>query len=105
MPDQPDQPDMPIDRTELQQLCDLARLHLPADREAEVLGQLQRIVGAFAALRRVDTSAVAADPGATSMATPLRADEPAAPLPGEEVLGNAPAVAAGSFVVPRVVDA
>ena len=97
--------EIPIDRTELQELCDLARLNLPAEREAEVLGQLQRIVNAFAALRAVDAGSGAdAQPDAPG-ATPLRPDEPGTPLPVEEVLGNAPQRAADSFVVPRVVDA
>ncbi len=97
-------PDMPIDRAELQQLCDLARLNLPAEREAEVLGHLQRIVSAFAALRRVPTDGSGA-PDAEPPPTPLRADAPGEPLPRQEVLGNAPKSAADCFVVPRVVDA
>lgn len=95
--------EIPIDRTELQRLCELARLHLPADREAALLGQLQRIVDAFGQLRAVDTSSLG--DGAAPTATPLRADEPEAPLPTEAVLANAPQRAANCFVVPRVVDA
>ncbi|MCA8950083.1 MAG: Asp-tRNA(Asn)/Glu-tRNA(Gln) amidotransferase subunit GatC [Planctomycetes bacterium] len=98
--------EMPIDRTELQRLCDLARLHLPAERETEYLGQLGRIVAAFAALKEVDTTAMLAPTGSQDPGpTPLRADEPAAPLPTAEVLANAPRAAGDCFVVPRVVDA
>lgn len=97
-------PDMPIDRAELQQLCELARLNLPAEREAEVLGRLQRIVTAFAALRDVATEGVATTRSDAAPST-LRPDEPAPPMPRDLVLHNAPQRAADCFVVPRVVDA
>ena len=97
-------PDMPIDRSELQTLCDLARLNLPAEREAEVLGHLQRIVSAFAALRQVPTDGITAT-AAPATPPPLRADRDAEALPRDEVLGNAPERAADCFVVPRVVGA
>ena len=96
-------PEIPIDRTELQRLCELARLHLPADREAAILGQLQRIVDAFGQLRAIDTSGLPAAPPPPP--TPLRPDEAETPLPTATVLDNAPQRAADCFVVPRVVDA
>ncbi|MCR9248197.1 MAG: Asp-tRNA(Asn)/Glu-tRNA(Gln) amidotransferase subunit GatC [bacterium] len=98
--------DIAIDRTELQRLAELARLHLPADREAALLGQLQDIVSAFAAIRAIelpDPAEPAAGAGAAP--TPLRPDEPEPALGPDQVLANAPQRAADSFVVPRVVDA
>lgn len=97
MPDSPS-----IDRNQLQKLADLARLHLPADRQAQVLQHLRRIVTAFEALRELPRDdRAAAPPGALR----LRLDTPASPLPVEQVLANAPHAAGGMFVVPRVVDA
>ncbi|MCA8975816.1 MAG: aspartyl/glutamyl-tRNA amidotransferase subunit C [Planctomycetes bacterium] len=96
-----------IDRTELKTLCELARLHLPAEREDEVLSHLQRIVSAFAALRSVDASEegrVARAPLAEPVLRP-RDDEPGPVLEVEAALGNAPEQVASMFLVPRVVDA
>lgn len=91
-----------IDRGQLQKLADLARLHVPAERQLQVLGHLQRIVGAFDALRSLPTEEVAGLPTARLR---LRPDELSAPMPLEAVLANAPQTAGGMFVVPRVVDA
>ncbi|MFO1078831.1 MAG: Asp-tRNA(Asn)/Glu-tRNA(Gln) amidotransferase subunit GatC [Planctomycetota bacterium] len=96
----------PIDRVLLHQLCDLARLHVPQDKEAVVLDRLQRIVAAFSGLRDValDQAVVDPNPGPELHGPCLRDDAPEPPLPRDEVLANAPKTAAGSFVVPRVVD-
>lgn len=93
----------PIDRVQLLRLAELARLHLPAERQGPVLLQLQRIVEAFDALRTLPAAA----PSDAESQSPLRlrpdVAEPAMPM--EQVLANAPQSAGGMFVVPRVVDA
>lgn len=99
----------PIDRAMLQELCDLARLHIPRERESLVLMRLQRIVDAFSGLVTAvaDGSGVGPpghepqelDPAA------LRQDRATAPMDRADVLANAPRAAADAFVVPRVVDA
>lgn len=91
----------PIDRALLEHLADLARLQLPPDA-AGLRQRLERIVSAFSALQDLATVGL---PAAHSSPLPLRQDEPEAPLPVATVLANAPQQAAGSFVVPRVVDA
>lgn len=93
-----------IDRNQLQKLADLARLHLPAERQAVVLENLQRIVAAFDAVRALPIAPP--QPGAPSGPNLLlRADAEVAPMPLDQVLANAPRHAGGLFVVPRVVDA
>jgi aspartyl/glutamyl-tRNA(Asn/Gln) amidotransferase C subunit len=90
----------PIDRALMQHLANLARLHVPAERAATLRQRLERIVVAFSALQPADGFAA---PPETPLG--LRPDVPERPLAPADVLANAPRQAAGSFVVPRVVDA
>lgn len=94
-----------IDRALLCRLEELARLHVPADRVTVVRERLQRIVDAFEALRKLDTTGV--EPAVPTRPSPpmLRPDHPGPVLAPDEVLANAPRQAAGCFLVPRVVDA
>ena len=99
----------PIDRAMLQELCDLARLHVPKEREASVLARLQRVVDAFSGL---GAAVPAGDrqrqlPQGPQELVPeaMRQDRCATPMARAEVLSNAPRTAADAFVVPRVVDA
>jgi aspartyl/glutamyl-tRNA(Asn/Gln) amidotransferase C subunit len=91
-----------FDRTLLQRLAELSRLHVPPERQAEVLQNMQRVTAAFDALRDLPLAPI--DAGDNAAALVLRADEAEPPLPLAEVLANAPQVAAGMFVVPRVVE-
>lgn len=93
-----------IDRPLLQKLADLARLHVPSDRQAALLQNLTRIVAAFDALRALPTPPPRPTETPTA-AAPLREDQAEPPLPTDDVLANAPQRAGGMFVVPRVVDA
>ena len=99
----PAMPPTTIDRNLLHKLADLARLHVPAERQSTVLQNLQRIVAAFDALRSLSTGTAPGAAAATG--TPLRPDLAEAPLAVDQVLANAPQQAGGMFVVPRVVDA
>jgi aspartyl-tRNA(Asn)/glutamyl-tRNA(Gln) amidotransferase subunit C len=94
-----------IDRALLSRLEEMARLHIPADRQPVVRERLQRIVEAFAALRDLPTARAEATPSAPPAPTPLRPDQAGPVLTPAEVLANAPQQAAGCFLVPRVVDA
>ena len=88
----------------VQNLADLARLHLPVERQAVLLQRLQRIVLAFDALRQLPTEGAPAD-GPCSTPLPLRPDIAEPPLPTAQVFANTRHHAASAFVVPRVVDA
>ncbi len=93
-----------IDRALMQQLAELARLHLGSDKLPMLRARLDRVLAAFSSLGE-HVPADAGDPAAPATALPLRADEPEAPLPLDTVLRNAPQRAGGAFVVPRVIDA
>lgn len=91
-----------VDRALLQRLAEMARLHVPAERQGHVLHSMKRVVEAFDALRDLpDLPGNSLDP---ATAAPLRADVEELSLPLEEVLANARHTAAGMFVVPRVVE-
>lgn len=93
-----------IDRALLQQLAELARLHLPQDRLGVLLPRLQRVLAAFEALRDLPTSEAEPSPYPRPLPMALRLDAAEPALPLEQVLANAPRSAAGAFVVPRVVE-
>jgi aspartyl/glutamyl-tRNA(Asn/Gln) amidotransferase C subunit len=92
-----------IDRALVQHLAELARLSVSAERAQVLRGRLERVLEAFAALQGAELPT--ADRIESAMAQALRPDVAEAPLPVETVLANAPQQAAGTFVVPRVVDA
>ena len=93
-----------MDREALDHLADLAKLHLDAATAARAGERLGRLLEAFTILQEVDTEGVAASPYPLPITPRLRADEPAAPLPQDEVLANAPEQSAGCFRVPRMVE-
>ena len=79
----------------------LARLRVPESELSLWAGQLDRIVAYIDQLKELPEEAFPA--GARPVATPFRADEPR-PGDGERALAeNAPALAHGFAVVPRVV--
>jgi aspartyl-tRNA(Asn)/glutamyl-tRNA(Gln) amidotransferase subunit C len=94
-----------FDRTTIQHLAELARLHLPADRLPVLRQRLQRLVDAFGALGELPLPNPADQLGEPQAALVLRPDVPLPPLSPEQALANAPQQAAGAFLVPRVVDA
>lgn len=88
----------------VQNLADLARLHLPVERQAVLLERLQRIVLAFDTLRQLPTEqALANAPSPPPLG--LRPDVAEPALPVAQVFANTRHHAASAFVVPRVVDA
>ncbi len=93
---------MRIDRELVTRIARLAALDLGEDETTEMADQLTRIVEHFEALRSVPDELLADVVDAA--ATPLRADEPRGPRELPAVEANAPEVAHGHFVVPRVVS-
>ena len=93
-----------IDQAVVQNLAELARLHLPVERQAALLQRLQRIVLAFDALRQLPTGQAPANLPSLPPLT-LRPDVAEPPLPIEQVFANTRHHAAAAFLVPRVVDA
>jgi len=97
--------DPALDRAMLRQICDLARLNVPAERQEELLGRLKRVVEAFGSLRDLPEQPEGKPAPSKPEGMPLRQDEAEPPLPTATVLKNAPKQAAECFLVPRVVDA
>ena len=89
---------------ELRDLAKLARLELTDEDAAETRAKVDRLLAHFAMLQAVNTDGV--EPSAYPLPIPLRPrpDQPAPPLPRDDVLANAPASRGGCFLVPRVVD-
>ena len=99
---------MQIDRDLIEHLGELARIHLPGERLADLRAQLQQLVDAFSTLAAADLGSGDADGPAPARPalTPatLRPDAPEPVSAPEQVLANAPQRAADCFVVPRVVE-
>lgn len=92
-----------LDQADLQNLCSLARLRLPASRQAELLQRLQAVIEAFAVLSAIDTNTVAGIEPVWAP-PPLRQDAEPSALSQAQVLANAPAAIGGAFLVPRVIE-
>ena len=93
-----------IDDRQVRHIAHLARLKLTDDEIARLGGQLRSILQYIEKLSEVDTSAVVPTAHPLPVRNVFRADEPAASLPLEAALANAPAVALTYFKVPKVLD-
>jgi aspartyl/glutamyl-tRNA(Asn/Gln) amidotransferase C subunit len=96
--------DAPLDRSQLDCLCRLARLDLAGGDRERLAHRLRAVVQAFATLAAVDTTGVPPHGASTHGGAGGRDDEPGPVLPPETVLANSRATAAGCFLVPRVVE-
>jgi aspartyl-tRNA(Asn)/glutamyl-tRNA(Gln) amidotransferase subunit C len=95
---------MKLTREQVLHVAKLARLEL-SEAEVETFSrQLSAILGYVEQLEALDTSAVEPTFHVVPMATPMRPDEPAASIPVEEALANAPARIGSAFAVPKVIE-
>ncbi len=92
-----------MDRETVRELCSLSKLNLDEGQMTRAQEHITRLLGYFDMLQGVNTDAVAASPYPLPIPHRPRADEAEPPLSQDEVLQNAPAQRAGSFLVPRVV--
>jgi aspartyl-tRNA(Asn)/glutamyl-tRNA(Gln) amidotransferase subunit C len=93
---------MKIDRDLVAKVARLSALRLSNAEEAELAAQLTRIVEHFETIRQVPEALLAG--GADASPTPLRTDAACDGSPGPLLAANAPEMAHGHFVVPRVVS-
>jgi aspartyl-tRNA(Asn)/glutamyl-tRNA(Gln) amidotransferase subunit C len=93
-----------VDPVLVRELAGLARLQLSLAQEERAALRLRRILEAFAMLRALPAPGVQQPAGSEPLPAPLRPDEPGSCLGHDQVLANAPAVAAGCFLVPRTVE-
>ena len=91
-----------LGRDEVERIAQLAHLTIAPEDVPRFAEQLSAILEYAASIQRVDTTSVPPLAGAASVA--WREDEPAASLPRDIVLDEAPsaAVDAGLFRVPKV---
>jgi len=93
-----------INRQEVDQIAQLARLSLSDDEAATMERDLERILGYVAALQELDTEGVEPTAHAFELATPVRQDVSVAPMDPDRAVANAPDAAGTAFVVPKVID-
>jgi aspartyl-tRNA(Asn)/glutamyl-tRNA(Gln) amidotransferase subunit C len=82
----------------------LARIALTPEEEKTLGTQLDGILGYIAKLKEVDVSGVEPTAHAFPLVNVTRPDVVEPSLPTDEALRNAPAKAAGLFVVPKIVE-
>jgi aspartyl-tRNA(Asn)/glutamyl-tRNA(Gln) amidotransferase subunit C len=82
----------------------LARLALAPDEEKKLGAQLGNILGYIEKLRELDVTNVEPTAHAVPMVNVTRADEVRPSLPHADALRNAPRLANGLFIVPKIVE-
>jgi aspartyl-tRNA(Asn)/glutamyl-tRNA(Gln) amidotransferase subunit C len=90
---------MQIDRDEARRIARLAHLEFDDEGLDRMAGEMTTILTYIDQLREIDVSGVALE---ATGATPLRDDEPRAPLERDPIAENAPEWRDGLFVVPKV---
>ena len=98
---------MSISREEVIHVARLARLALREEEIALYGEQLGRILGHAQRVTSLDTEGVPPTAQAIALANVFRPDTPNEPAPSlsqEEALANGPAVEAGHFRVPRILE-
>ena len=93
---------MSVTIDDVKHVAHLARLGMPDARAAELVVELNNILGHMAVLEKVDTRGVAEAAGVGAAGMPLRADA-GPPIPLARALDDfAPAVRDGLILVPRL---
>ena len=92
-----------LTRKEVDEIAQLARLHLEPDEAERMQSELGAILEHFSALSAVDTEGVAPMTHAVPMDMPLRTDAPEPSLPVGEALRAAPKKDGDLFVVPAII--
>jgi aspartyl-tRNA(Asn)/glutamyl-tRNA(Gln) amidotransferase subunit C len=85
-------------------IAHLARLAVDEDEAAEYVAKLSRIITLVDQLKQVDTTGVTPMAHPLAMTQRLRADEVTEADQRELLQRNAPAVEAGLYLVPRVIE-
>ena len=95
---------MAISRADVQHVARLARLGLDEDELDRLAAELNHILEAMEALRRLDTSAIPPTAQVIPLRNVMRADVTRPSWPAEEILRNAPAARDQQFLVPPVLE-
>ena len=95
---------MKITREEVIRIARLAHLRFSEEELERLRGQLDQILAYVGKLNELETTGVEPAVGTPAGSPPPdRQDNPAATLPNERALENAPESGAGHFKVPRVI--
>ena len=95
---------MSLALSDIQRIARLARIRV-ADREAAALhDQLNEVFRLIGEMQAVDTSGVSPMAHAAELTQRLRADQATEPNQREKFQAIAPAVEAGLYLVPRVIE-
>ena len=95
---------MAISRADVQHVARLARLGLGDDELERMATELNHILEAMEALRRLDTSAIPPTAQVIPLRNVMREDVPRPSVSVEDILRNAPATRDQQFVVPPVLE-
>jgi aspartyl-tRNA(Asn)/glutamyl-tRNA(Gln) amidotransferase subunit C len=95
---------MSLDTTQVRKIAHLARLQISAEEAQAYADSLSRILGLIEQMNAVDTAGVEpmAHPSETELR--LRPDEVTEPNQREKFQAIAPAVEAGLYLVPKVIE-
>jgi aspartyl-tRNA(Asn)/glutamyl-tRNA(Gln) amidotransferase subunit C len=95
---------MAISRGDVQHVARLARLGLADDELDRLASELNHILEAMEALRRLDTSAIPPTAQVIPLHNVMREDTARPSWPVADILRNAPATRDEQFVVPPVLE-
>lgn len=95
---------MSLDQRTVENVAHLARLALSPEQAANMTAQLERILGVIAEMQAIPTEGVAPMAHPLDLSQRLRPDAVANADERETLMHNAPAQAAGLFLVPKVIE-
>lgn len=95
---------MSLDTTHVQKIAHLARLQISGPEADHYAQELSRILGLIEQMNAIDTEGVAPMAHPSESALRLRADEVTEPDQRDKFQAIAPAVEAGLYLVPKVIE-
>lgn len=95
---------MSLDTTQVKKIAHLARLRIEADEAKVYADSLSRILGLIEQMNAVDTTGVVPMAHPSDVELRLRADEVTETDQREKFQAIAPAVEAGLYLVPKVIE-
>ena len=95
---------MPVSRDGVRKVAQLARLSFSPDEEAQLIDDLNRMLGYVAALEQLDTTDVSPTAHVLPLENAFRDDTLGTSLGRSDALANAPLSGQGHFRVPRVIE-
>ena len=95
---------MALTKRDVEHIAHLARLAVSDEESADYVDKLSRIIDLVDQLRQVDTSGVQPMAHPLEMTQRIRADEVTETDQRDSIQRNAPEVAAGVYLVPRVIE-